>query len=593
MSVDQLLPIEIEISHSPLKEASMRKFAYRMITFKRFFALLAVFSTVVNSAAAPPSIQISPRPPKDLASRTASQTDLAIFAWQEFLALNWKASVDKTHPPSPLNQRGLPDLTWSYKKQAPAFPDPLVWQTYAQTTELRPNFPLTTPWRNLGIPAYSYQVPLAMGSPNAKLNLWNNLDEDNEIGSCDIYSHYTAQPSPKELVLFQVRVNKDEYEYIRLNFGKDQNVPPTPGPNPSSTPVPNTGGRLARAAYKVTQNITTPPYAYYGSKPVSTCNCPPDQAICLPCGVASSKSGLVTPEGTIEVKTAWRRLMPGDNPKHFFTTTAIYYDLNPQGQLAYYNDTFALVGMHIIHKTQNFPDFVFATFEQVEVENSDAQFISLAPPPLGTPLPTPTPMSGTELPPAVPIVRQTGQTNRQQMHPVPQALDDVTQQVQKQLASLNPTTVWQYYRLTGVSGPSTDCPVNLQGNPVSTANCINYQDAATCTTLNQNYYMANFLIESDPFLNNFSGPGFANAIFPGCQNTVYKNKIYDNGGCKGCHGVAQTAFGTDFSFLLDFGNNKPSIRPATIHYDAPGTVPAKPAPLKHFLDLVLPAVSKS
>jgi hypothetical protein len=69
---------------------------------------------------------------------------------------------------------------------------------------------------------------------------------------------------------------------------------------------------------------------------------------------------------------------------------------------------------------------------------------------------------------------------------------------------------------------------------------------------------------------------------------VFRNNIYDNGGCKGCHGVAQTTFGTDFSFLLDFGNNKPSIRPATIHYDALGSVVAKPTALKHFLDRVKP-----
>jgi hypothetical protein len=559
----------------------MTKCARRIATVKSVLTLAAFLTMSVNSIAVPPNLQITPRPPKDL-SRSASQTDLALFAWQEFLALNWKASVDSTHPPSPANQRGLPDLKWSYKNQAPSFPNPLVWQTYAQTTELRPNSPLTTPWQNLGIPAYSYQVPLVAGTGQSRNNLWNNLDEDNEIGSCDIYAHYTQQPSPKELVIFQVRVNKDEYEYLRTNFGKDQNVGPTPGPNPTSTPIPNTGGRLARAAYQVTQNITKPPYAYYGSKPASTCVCPPDKAICLPCGITGAS------EGTIEVKTAWRRLMPGDDPTHFFTTTAIYYDLNQQGQLAYYNDTFALIGMHIIHKTANFPDFVFATFEQTEVETSDAQFISLAPLPFGTPPPAPTPTPGTEIPPAVPIVRQTGQTNRQQMHPIPQPLIDVNTQVQAQLKGMNSKSVWQYYHLTGVSGASTDCAVNLQGNPVSKANCINYQNATTCTSLNQNYYMANFVIESDPFLNNFSGPGFAGAIFNGCQNTVFRNKIYDNGGCKGCHGVAQTAFGTDFSFLLDFGNNKPSIRPATIHYDAPGSVVAKPTALKHFLDRVKP-----
>lgn len=552
----------------------MSRHSRLVISTRIAVALLVTLSLWLNATATAPYIQITPRPPKDLASRNATQEQLAKFAWQEFLALNWKASVDAQHPPSASNQRGMPDLNWSYRNQAPQFPNPLVWQTYAQTTELRPNFPLTTPWQNLGIPAYSYQVAPVTG--NGSFTLWNNLDEDNEIGSCDIYANYTKQSNPKELVLFQVKVNKDEYEYIRQSFGRDQHIP---------------NGLLGRTQAKVKANITKPPYAYYGSQPVSTCKCPPNQAICLPCGVlAPPTSQLVTPEGAIEVKSAWRRLLPGEDKSRFFTTTAIYYDLNSAGQMAYYNDTFALIGMHIIHKTTNFPDFVFATFEQVDVEKSDAQYILLSPLSLGvTPPNTP---DGTELPPAIPIVRQTGQTNRQQMHPVPQTLDNVTQKVRQQLVSMNPRTVWQYYRLTGVTGASTDCPVDLKGQPATLQNCINYQNATTCTNINPNYYMANFVIESDPFLNNFSGPGFGAGGGPifagGCQNTVYKNKIYDNGGCKGCHGVAQTAFGTDFSFLLDFGNNKPSIRPATIHYDPPGSVPAKPAPLKHYLDVIKP-----
>jgi hypothetical protein len=104
--------------------------------------------------------------------------------------------------------------------------------------------------------------------------------------------------------------------------------------------------------------------------------------------------------------------------------------------------------------------------------------------------------------------------------------------------------------------------------------------------------MANFMVESDPFLNNFTGPGFGkggNVIFNGgCQNTVYANKPYNNGGCKGCHGVAQTAFGTDFSFLLDFGNNKPACQPSLI-YTPPPTVTATATAkkkLKHYLDTV-------
>jgi len=87
-------------------------------------------------------------------------------------------------------------------------------------------------------------------------------------------------------------------------------------------------------------------------------------------------------------------------------------------------------------------------------------------------------------------------------------------------------------------------------------------------------FMANFGIESDPFLNNFSGPGFGKAPFKTCENVVYQGTKNNMGGCKGCHGVAQTAFGTDFSFLLDFGNNKPSSAPETI------THPSKTGPSK-------------
>ena len=151
------------------------RFRYSICIVRRSIPIfLVAVSIAVNVAAAPRFIQITAKPPKDLASRNASQTDLAKFAWQEFLALNWKASVDAKHPPSVFNQRGLPDLQWSYAKPAPQFPNPLVWQTYAQTTELRPNFPLTTPWQQLGIPDYSYQKTLVQG--NGQNNLWNNLD---------------------------------------------------------------------------------------------------------------------------------------------------------------------------------------------------------------------------------------------------------------------------------------------------------------------------------------------------------------------------------------------------------------------------------
>lgn len=552
-----------------------------MSPIRRTVLILLAVSVAASTLAAPPYLPILPTPPHDLASRNASLEDQAKFAWQEFLALNWKASIDSQHPPSPTNPRGTPDLKWSYANPVPAFPNPLVWQTYAQTTELRPNFPLTTPWQNLSTPKYSYQQVPAAG--NGSFTLWNNLDEDNEIGSCDIYGQYPAQKKKprQELTLFQVKVNRAEYEYVRTAFGATQNLPFV-GPNTGNVPPCPNGALLCQAAAKVTANITKPPYAYYPGA-TSTCNCPPTQAICLPCG--SNAAG--ASEGTIEVKSAWRRLQPGDNPSHFYTTTAIYYDLQ-NGKLTYYNDTFALVGMHIIHKTANFPDFVFATFEQVDVQSSNSYYTTLT--------------NGAETGTPTLIVRQTGQTNRTQMHPVPPTLDAVTAKVRAQLVAMNPATIWQYYRLTGVYSASTDVPSSPTGSqPNATMNCIANQNPIVATNTNPNYYMANFMVESDPFLNNFTGPGFGkggNVIFPtGCQNTVYNNKLYNNGGCKGCHGVAQTAFGTDFSFLLDFGNNKPSIQPATIHYYPPASnLAAAAAPpkvkLKHYLDVLHGAIPK-
>ena len=132
---------------------------------------------------------------------------------------------------------------------------------------------------------------------------------------------------------------------------------------------------------------------------------------------------------------------------------------------------------------------------------------------------------------------------------------------QTQLAALG--SVWASYKLIGVQA--------LQTNSY----------AANASGLaGPNHFMANHVIESDAFLGNFFGPGFSstNAVFPtgpkfpdGSQNgdnSLYQGKTFNVGGCKGCHGVAQTAFGTDSSFLLDFAG-KPVTEPDTIFYVKP------------------------
>ena len=49
----------------------------------------------------------------------------------------------------------------------------------------------------------------------------------------------------------------------------------------------------------------------------------------------------------------------------YFTRNVIYYT-GPPGNQQYNNEVWGLVALHIIHKTKSFPDFVFATWEQVD-----------------------------------------------------------------------------------------------------------------------------------------------------------------------------------------------------------------------------------
>jgi hypothetical protein len=71
------------------------------------------------------------------------------------------------------------------------------------------------------------------------------------------------------------------------------------------------------------------------------------------------------PAGTVLVKAAWRPLAQGENAPDFHTKTVRFYDDNGATPAAacYREQTWALIALHIIQKTPNAPDFIFATFE--------------------------------------------------------------------------------------------------------------------------------------------------------------------------------------------------------------------------------------
>jgi hypothetical protein len=304
-------------------------------------------------------------------------------------------------------------------------------------------------------------------------------------------------------------------------------------------------------------------------------------------------------DSNIEIKAAWRPVSSIDPAQlyRYHVANVITYggtSTNPVAQ----NGQYALIALHIIHKTKNYPSYVFATFEQVDqyvnqVTNQptgvffQTLYAGAGPPPnpppgyqLGSyyfmtdtrgfsaPGTTPTASSFTVTtnpsrvfdvsnPLAWPNGNQykspdgTGfyplplkSTNGQsiQVTQPPTTNDDVAnvnKMVLSLLSSLGNDFVWQYYRLKGV-----------QAIPTS--------DETT-----EDYYLANIVVESSQAgIQLFRGGLSPDPSFYPVPNIRNKFNVkdqassntYSMGGCMGCHGAAQGE-GGDFSFLLSTGQN--------------------------------------
>jgi hypothetical protein len=337
-------------------------------------------------------------------------------------------------------------------------------------------------------PHYSYGVPLSpYPQSNASFGLFDVLDENNEIGSCDIYARVNKYDE-EYMVLYQAKVNRDEYNYVLNRYPTKEKL---------------------ETARNYTLGMIDSIKAYYPGVS-NSCNCPQDyKGISLPCGSNLPDA----PTGAMEVKTAWRELTPKDDPSKFFTRKVIYFK-GDANKVYYDNKTFALIGLHIIHKTVSFEDFVFATWEHVDVEADSMGYRLLD-------------NNGNE----------TGNlvAGYPRLHPIPDIANQSTEYVHSKLKEMNPNSIWLNYRLVGV-----------QAKPTNDVNSFSF-------------FLANYVVESDSTLANFRGSGIGTP-HDGKPNTLYRGQFLTMGGCQGCHGVAQQKLGTDFSFLLD-SVGKPIFRP--------------------------------
>lgn len=93
--------------------------------------------------------------------------------------------------------------------------------------------------------------------------------------------------------------------------------------------------------------------------------------------------------GAIEIKLAWKEMGPNDNKDRFFTKQVRVKISGPGDKPQFRQVTAGLVGMHIAMRTQSSPEWIWATFEQIDNTRQNPgghpNFVNLHEPP-GTPV---------------------------------------------------------------------------------------------------------------------------------------------------------------------------------------------------------------
>ena len=450
----------------------------------------------------------NPLPPSDIyrpgPSRGPWHTDLASFAWREFIALVAPAG----------DTRGQPNGSFS---ESGCFPNgPLVWETYQHRSE---QFPFNggpqgptppQPWNDP--PKYIFNVGGNVYDPSDDIDEpvpYNNLDEVTQIGQNRIF----LPGDPTNQILFEAKVNQVSSDFFRDN-----------------------------------QSLDVP---------------------------------FLLPEGTIEVKAAWIPLdtIPESQQHRYHTSEAIFYEGedNNIDDLTAVTATFALLGLHIIHKTPNYPTFIFATFEHKDLlrdpetreptglyyiptyddieyttpETTDLSVLGLSNMAQNPNIPRFNINRPRAWPNGIPVRLPVGDVanipgatvdNGDVLIPVRQPpttnlavawVNWKVHRAMKRIPCFDENFIWQYYKLKGVQG------------------------VPTSNEKSKDYYLANIVIESSqPGVQLFRG-GITrqNGTFINVRNQanvvdpMQGDKAFSVGGCQGCHGIAQTKSGTDFSFL--------------------------------------------
>ena len=231
------------------------------------------------------------------------------FSWQSFIALNWPAKPGKRGQPY------RPNKSKVFLKQ-PQGAQPVVWGTYREAFDLfnqgqdRP-----VAWNADAQPKNS---PCPNAKPGQKVFVMASkvgtvLDEVDQAFSFPLIDQH------KNFASYEVRFDKAQYNFVR---GSDN--------EPTSW------------LYLV-KNLAKAQGDNGLQMPVSTTQ--PRQL------------------GALMLKAGWRQMTDKDDLSRYYVVQAQVYD--PTSKTCQ-EQSMGLVGLHVVQKLENFPEWIWSTFEQVD-----------------------------------------------------------------------------------------------------------------------------------------------------------------------------------------------------------------------------------
>lgn len=372
--------------------------------------------------ATPPQVLYSCQVPYDVTFTNPDgfgvQRDFDVYSWNTFLALNWPATT-ATLGTAPCNlQNGV---ARDCNKELPQGDyGPTVWETY------KPDWAVFRGSAAGAIAPAGWNCPLdplpgcdsveAMDAAQARLPVLRMIIKDANTAQ-EFLQAGTFAPLIDQngsFIRYEMRMNEDEFHTIDAAKLWDSN--------------------------NQTGDINLQPVGSNATKTI----------------------------GPMEVKAAWKILTPTDDASRFHTRAVEIAWPNPARKNKYLckQYTMGLIGLHIAHKTQRAPQWIWSTFEQVD--NYRGLHPSLADPncPASKCPPNVTPKKSDGTPwngdprfretPSVQVV-----VNESSAAAVRRDAKIVNDEVRQKLAALG--SVWQYYELVSTQWPSA--PYKKDGKP--------------------------------------------------------------------------------------------------------------------------------